>query len=300
MTKKVLAIYYSQSGQLGEIIDNLTQPLQTEGITVEKLRIEVKQPYPFPWKGNSFFAVMPDCVLSVPTQLQPLHLKESSYDLVILGYQAWFLSPSIPFNSLVSSPEMKAILKDTPVVMITGARNMWITAFEKSKKLLASAGAKLSGHIALVDKHANFVSFVTIFYWMLMGKKGRFLNIFPKPGVSDEDIKGSGKYGKIIAHVLGTGNNWENLQPQLVREGAVDVKYRLMFIESKASKIFSIWANIIAKRRNKGFWLSLFKYYLIIALFVAAPIILTVDAILFKPFSGKKIRQRMQFLSGVK
>ncbi len=298
MTKKVLAIYFSQSGQLGEIIDNLTAPLDIPGVTVEKVRVQPATPYPFPWKGNSFFAVMPDCVLNVPTQLAPFQLKESKYDLVILGYQAWFLSPSIPFNSILNSPQLKSVIKDTPVVMVTGARNMWITAFEKSKKILANTGAKLVGNIALVDKHANFVSFVTIFYWMLKGKKGRALNIFPKPGVSDEDILGSKDFGQVIAQHLSSGE-WEGLQPALVEKKAVVIKYRLMFIESKASRIFSIWANIIAKKKNRTFWLSLFKYYLIIALFVAAPIILTVDAIFFKPFLLKKIRARKQYLLGV-
>ncbi|MEO8768612.1 MAG: hypothetical protein ABI402_00950 [Ferruginibacter sp.] len=299
MTKKVLAIYFSQSGQLGEIIDNLTAPLiSTPGVTVEKVNVQVANPYPFPWKGNTFFAVMPDCVLSVPTQLAPFQLKENKYDLIILGYQAWFLSPSIPFNSIVNSSQMKAVLKDAPVVMITGARNMWITAFEKSKKLLANTGAKLSGHIALVDKHANFVSFVTIFYWMLKGKKGKALGFFPRPGVADEDIAGAKVFGETILPYLNS-NEWTDLQQALVDKKAVEVKYRLMFIESKASKIFGIWAGIISKKKNRGFWLSLFKYYLIIALFVAAPIILTVDAILFKPFLGKKISARKKYLLGV-
>ena len=298
MTKKVLAIYFSQSGQLGEIVDNLTSPLSSDDVMVEKVRVQPAAPYPFPWKGNSFFAVMPDCVLSVPTLLAPFTLKEKKYDLIILGYQAWFLSPSIPFNSILNDPSVRCVLKDTPVVMITGARNMWITAFEKSKKILAGTGGKLSGHIALVDKHANFISFVTIFYWMLKGRKGKALNIFPKPGVSDEDIAGVKDFGQILSIHLAK-KEWAGLQQDLLAKKAVIIKYRLMFIESKASRIFSIWANIIVKKKNRRFWLSLYKYYLIIALFVAAPIILTVDAIFFKPFLGKKSRARKQYLSGV-
>ena len=298
MTKKVLAIYFSQSGQLGDIMNNLTAPLLMPGVTVEKVNVQVANPYPFPWKGNTFFAVMPDCVLGVPTELAPFQLKETAYDLIILGYQAWFLSPSIPFNSILNSPAVKEVLRDTPVLMITGARNMWITAFEKSKKILVSAGANIVGHIALVDKHANFVSFVTIFYWMLKGRKGRAFNIFPKPGVSDADIAGAKDFGETVSQHLGN-NDWNGLQAALVDKKAVEVKYRLMFIESKASRIFSIWANVIVKRKNRGFWLSLFKYYLIIALFVAAPIILTVDAIFFKPFLGKKIAARKKYLLGV-
>lgn len=101
MSKKVLVIYYSQSGQLSEIVENFTQPLIEAGNTIENVRIELSHAYPFPWTGETFFSVMPDCVLHIPAQLKPFQLKEKSYDLVIFGYQAWFLSPSIPFNSIL-------------------------------------------------------------------------------------------------------------------------------------------------------------------------------------------------------
>src|SRR5476649_69777 len=135
MSKKVLAIYYSQSGQLGEIIDNLTGPLITAGVTIEKVQVKPVKDYAFPWTGDSFFSVMPNCQLDVPVELEPFQLRETHYDLVILGYQAWFLSPSIPFNSLMNQPALKAVLKDTPVITVTGARNMWLSAFVRVKKL---------------------------------------------------------------------------------------------------------------------------------------------------------------------
>ena len=72
-----------------------------------------------------------------------------------------------------------------------------------------------------------------------------------------------------------------------------------MFIESKAKKIFAIWANIIVKKKKRGPWLVAFKYYLLIALFIAAPIILTVDAIFFKPFLSGRIKKQKQHYSGI-
>ncbi|MEO7307703.1 MAG: hypothetical protein ABIR78_09420 [Ferruginibacter sp.] len=298
MSKKILVIYYTQSGQLEDILDCFTAPLVEAGNTVEKVRVHVAHDYPFPWTGKAFFAVMPDCVLGVPTELKPFELKESKYDLVILGYQAWFLSPGIPVNSILSHPFVKAVLKDTPVVTITGARNMWITAMERIKKILKNSGAKLVGSIALVDKHHNFISFITIFYWMFKGKKERWLNIFPKPGVADEDIKNTKNYGIVVQKFL-SAQNWDGLQDELVKEKAIDVKYNLMFIESKASKIFAVWAKIISKKKKKTGWLVAFKYYLLIALFIAAPIILTVDFIFFKPFLSGRIRRQKQHYSGV-
>jgi hypothetical protein len=298
MGKKVLAVFYSQSGQLEQIIDQFTEPFSEAGATVEKLRLYPAQAYPFPWTGKSFFSVMPDCVLQVPGQLQPLSFKESSYDLIILGYQAWFLSPSIPCNSLLFDPRFREIAKNTPVITITGARNMWLSAMEKIKPVLKTMEARLVGNIALVDRHHNFVSFVTIFHWMFKAKKDRFMNIFPVPGVSEQDILNTKNYGTTAIPYL-EKSNWQGFQEEMVRQGAVPVKYNLMFIESKARKIFKVWAGIISKRKKRDAWLVAFKYYLLIALFIAAPIILTVDAILFKPFLSGRIKRQKQYYSGV-
>ena len=298
MSKKVLAIYYSQTGQLEDIISHLTAPLAEAGFSVEKLRVKTKIDYPFPWTGKRFFDVMPESVRGIPTELEPFAAKERRYDLIILGYQAWFLSPSIPVNSILNDPSFSELLKDTPVITITGARNMWISAMERVKKYLHSAGAKLVGNIALVDKHPNPISFVTIFHWMFSGKKDRYLNIFPKPGVADEDISNCRIYGEIVRKYFEHGN-WAELQQELVQHGAVMVKYNLMFIESKASRIFAIWARFISKSKKRTTWLVVFKYYLLIALFIAAPIILTVDALFFKPFLSRRIKRQKQYYLGV-
>ncbi|HZE83993.1 MAG TPA: hypothetical protein VE035_06760 [Puia sp.] len=294
MSKKVLAICYTQSGQLGEIIDSFAAPLVECGISVEKVRIRPLPDYAFPWTGERFFSVMPDCVLGVPGQLEPFTLRESSYDLIILGYQAWFLSPSIPFNSLLHHPSFRAVLKNTPVITITGARNMWINAFQRVKKSLGEAGAKLVGNIALVDKHPNHISFVTIFHWMLHGKKDRYLKIFPTPGVADRDILHTKVFGNIALPYL-SSNDWSGLQAELSSHGAAELKYSLMFIESKARRIFAIWAAFIAKREKKGRWLTAFKYYLLFALFIVAPIALAIDAVFIKPFLSKRIKAKKQY-----
>jgi hypothetical protein len=294
MSKKVLAIYYTQSGQLGEIIDNLTAPLIEAGVSVEKVRVHPVTEYSFPWTGDSFFSVMPNCQLDVPVEMQPFQLMESKYDLIILGYQAWFLSPSIPFNSLMNNPVLKSVLKGTAVITVTGARNMWLSAFIRVKKLIRAAEALHIGNIALVDTHPNPISFVTIFHWMLHGKKDSYLNIFPPPGVPAADIAHTKVFGESVLKHLNT-NNWDSLQSELDEDKAVVLNYNLMVIESTASKIFKVWANFIAKRDNKLPWIRAFKYYLLIAFFVGAPILLTFDAIFFRFFTPNRIRAKKQY-----
>ena len=288
MNKKVLAIYYTQSGQLAEIISSFTAPLDESGAIVENVQIKPVEDFKFPWTGSGFFSVMPDCVLGVPRAIEEPLFNEEKYDLVILGYQPWFLSPSIPSNSLLHNEKFKKLIAGTPVVTISEARNMWINAFVRVRKMLGDIGANHVGNIALFDRHPNPVSFVTIFYWMLTGKKEKYLNIFPKPGVDEKDILGAAKFGKIVAENLASGS-WGDLQNKLLEQKAVEIKYPLMFIEARAKPIFNAWAKIIAKRKNKTPWLAAFKYYLFAALFLGAPILLTLDAVFLRPFSSKRI-----------
>lgn len=299
MSKKVLAVYFTQSGQLEQIVNNLTEPLTHSGdITVEKVRVDTVKKFPFPWTSPTFFDAMPESVDGVPAELAPFSFNETRYDLIIFAYQPWFLSPSIPMSSLAQHPAFTAIAKDTPVITISGCRNMWINAQEKLKRHFKNAGAQLKGNIALVDKHNNYASLVTIFYWMLTGKKDRKWGLFPRPGVSDEDIAGASVFGETVKkHLL--ASEWEGLQPALADQKAVDIKYNLMFIERKAGKIFKIWSKIINGKKNRAAWLVGFKYYLLIALCLAAPIILTVDAIFFKPFLGNRIKKQKAYYAGV-
>ena len=294
MNKKVLAVYYTQSGQLKQILDNFTAPFTQAGMTVETVSIQPKNDYPFPWTTPSFFDAMPESVLTIPTEIAPFQCKELSYDLVIFAYQPWFLSPSIPANSLLQHPSFKAIIKDTPVITLIGSRNMWASAQEKVKKFLKDAGAKLVGNSVLMDRNQNHVSVVTIFHWMLTGRKDRYLDIFPKPGISDEDISKASDFGATAAkHLL--DNNLDNLQEAFIVQKAIEVHYGLIFIEERGSKLFKLWAKLITRKKNRTRWLVYFKYYLLIALFVAAPIIFTVYSILFRPFLSRSIKRKKQY-----
>jgi hypothetical protein len=293
MIKKVLVFYYSQTGQLEQIADSFIAPMIAAGVSIEKVSITPEKQYGFPWTAKRFFEEMPSSVLGIPAPLLPFHFKESKYDLVIFGWQPWFLSPSIPTTSLLLHPSVKAVIKDTPVVMLTGARNMWLNAMEKIKPLLRQAGAKLVGNVVLMDQHQNFISGITILYWMFSGKKDNFLSVFPKPGVSDKDIAGAGMFGETVLKHLQSGD-FSDLQASLVEQKALHVKWDLMFIEARAGKLFSIWAKLIAKKKNRDPWLVLFKYYLLIALFIVAPVVVGTYGLLFKPFLTKSINKKKQ------
>lgn len=299
MAKKILAVYFTQSGQTKAILESFLHPLIFDGNQVEFLQIQTVKDFPFPWPTPAFFDTVPESVDGIPTRLQPWQTQQSKYDLVVLGWQPWNLSPSIPFNSILQDEQFKSIISNTPVITICGCRNMWINAQEKNKKLLQTAGAKLVGNIALMDRHPNHISFFTILHWMGTGKKTRKWGIFPLPGVANKDIEAASKFGNLVNACIST-MNFDGMQQEIVKAGGAPVKYSLMFIERTACKIFQKWVNIINKHpQNRKQILIAYKYYLSVALLIASPVILTVDLLLFRPFMQKKIKRMMDYYRSV-
>ena len=289
--KRVLVVYYTQSGQLKEIIDSVLSPL-TE-VTIDFLPIDTATPFPFPWTGDTFFDAFPESYLQIPQSLQPFNLPHTDYDLVILGYQVWYLSPSIPLSSFLQHPEAKKLLSGKPVITISGTRNMWVMAHQKVKKLLTDCGAHLVGNIALTDRHHNHISVITIVQWLFSGYKNkRYLGVFPKAGVADKDIQGASVYGTLIAPHLQTGD-YTGLQQAIVAHGGVHYKRFLLSAEKKGNRLFGIWAKMIYGSKKRKFLLKCFHIYLYIAIWVLMPIVwllywLTYPLFFWKVESDKK------------
>ncbi len=298
MAKRVLVIYYSQSGQLKQIAENFTSPLLQNGCLVEWLEIMPENNFPFPWSGKKFFDAMPESVLGIPAPVKSPYLKNEKYDFVIFAYQPWFLSPSIPATSALHNQAIKKILNNTPVITLIGSRNMWINAQEKIKKLLADCNANLVGNIVFSDRHNNFISAVTIQYWMFTGKKDKMWGLFPLPGVSDADIKSAATFGNMVVPFL-IQNDFTNMQQQLVKQHAVEPQTNLMFIEGRAGMLFKLWATAILKKKNRALWLQIFKHYLLFALFIIAPVVLIIFNLIIRPLSLRQIARNKAYFSGV-
>ncbi len=269
--KRVLVVYYTQSGQLKEIIDSVLSPL-TE-VTIDFLPIDTTEPFPFPWTDEAFFGAFPESYLQIRQPLKPFQLAHTDYDLVILGYQVWYLSPSIPFNSFLQSEAGKQLLQGKPVITVSGTRNMWVMAHQKVKKLLTNCGAHLVGNIALTDRHHNHISVITIVQWLFSGDKNkRYLGVFPKAGVTDKDIESASVYGTLIAPHLQTGD-YTGLQQEIVAHGGVHYKRFLLSAEKKGNRLFGIWAKMIYGSKKRKFLLKCFRIYLYIAIWVLMPIV---------------------------
>lgn len=295
---RILIIHYSQTGQLTDVLNNLTRPFLNTEHELDHVRFSPDSNFPFPWSKSNFFDAMPDCVLSNGCAIDQFTLLYDKYDLVIFGYQPWFLSPSIPTHGILDDTKFQNIIKDTPVITVIGARNMWINAHKEVSSRIQELGGEHIGNIPLIDRNSNLLSAVSIMHWMFKGTKNKKWGLFPKPGISDKDIAEAGEFGEVIKNHFENGR--ENLQNSILSTGKVDLHWTIVFIEKKAKRLFKIWANIIVKKGTTPLkrkrWLLVFRFYLIFALFIVSPIILTIYTILIRPFVLNKERQEKRLI----
>ena len=301
MPKKVLFLYYTQTGQLRDIIKNIALPFENnkEELDITFYEIKMKKDFDFPWHPDVFYDTFPETYLQVPQEIlpPPEDVLSKKYDLVVFGYQVWFLTPSVPIVSFLKSQYAKDILANTPIVTVSGTRNMWMLSQEKLKVHFTKLNAKLVGNIALVDRHDNYTSVLTILNWLQTGNK-----VSPKPlpkaGVSDEEIAGATKYGEIIIPYL-LSNNYANLQNDLVKNGAVEVRPFLIKVEKVGNKLFTVFSKIITKNPNKRkFWVSVYKFYLMTAIWVISPIVLILFNLTWPIFYWKR-KKDIKYFQGI-
>ncbi len=254
MGTKILAIHYSQSGQLTRILRSITSPLR-ESPDVELFEevIEPEEPYPFPWPFFRFFDVFPESVMMDPVRMKTFSFDPSTqFDLVILAYQVWFLSPSLPVGGFLKSPFAR-VMQDTPVVTIIGCRGAWTTAQSKVRKCLEEIGARLIDNAVFVDQGSLAASFITHTRWLWTGKKDSLWGIFPPAGVSDDEITAARGFGKAILTAV---QNGPLVSGKLLFEGLGhnEIDSREMAVEAKVHRDFVRWARIFKAVGEQGTW----------------------------------------------
>jgi hypothetical protein len=300
MPKKVLIVYYTQTGQLRDIVRSITGPLDADNeVSLVFEELKPKPPFPFPWNSDEFFQAMPESVKGIPCTLEPLSLSgHEDFDLIIVAWQPWFLSPSIPIHAFFQLETAKKLLAGKPVITIIGSRNMWVMAHAEILKYLEDLNAKPVGNIILYDRAPNLLSVISIIRWLFTGQKGRYLGIVPPAGISEDDIKSASRFGGLILKYM-LGDDLEHVRPSLIKAGAVDVLPGLVMIEKRGIIFFRLWASYILKRgsygdRSRIKRVRLFKYYLLAVLYLVSPF----ASLLFnliKPFRSKALKKQISF-----
>ena len=291
MNKHILVLSYSQSGQLSRLRNSFVRGLCADGICVETVEIEPEQPYPFPWPFLRFFDTFPETVHLRPAPIKTPVLQRDHYDLVVLAYTVWFLSPAPPVVAFLQSAQGRAVLHGTPVLTLIGCRNMWLMAQEKMKALLSSAGAHLVGNVVKTDRCGTAASFITTPLWMLTGKR-KAASWLPEAGIAESDIADAERFGRRTAEKLSEGGTPDG---SLLRGmGAVQVNERLIPSERFAHRSFYLWGALIMAAGRKSILLRRTIVCFYIVFLIALILTVVPAAALIKRLAAPLLRDRIR------
>ncbi len=301
--KSVLLIQYSQSGQLSDVARHIVAPLvESPDVEVTVETLKPVEDYPFPWPVLRFFDTFPEAVYLDPPPMRPLSVDPSRrFDLVILAYQVWFLSPSLPVTGFLQSDAAKRLLRDTPVVTVIACRDMWLMAQEQVKGFLSACGARLVGNVALVDEAGTMGSFLATPLWVLTGNRGpRLFGLIPRAGVKPEQIADSRRFGDRIRDVLSRGGVVD--EPRLQNLGAVRLNPRLIARERTARRSFLIWGKLLRSLGKQGSALRkpvicLYILFLATLILTFLPVSMLVKALL-APLTRDRIAAQKAYFGG--
>jgi hypothetical protein len=300
--KRILVIHYSQTGQLREVVASVLEPLRaSRDIEVTSLELKPLKPFPFPWPFWYFFNTFPECVYedAGPNEKLPLP-PNAEFDLIVLAYTVWFVSPSLPTTAFLQSDDAKRLLAGKPVITLIACRNMWLMAQERVKEKLKSLGAHLIDNAALVDLTDMWATFISTPMWMLTGKRGPFLNgRIPRAGIPSEEIKRASRFGEAIARQL-PQRAANDFAPMLAGLGAAKVNESLIASEPIVRRSFRVWGGLLralGKRESfaRRLVLVLYVLFLITLILTVVPISAVVKALLKPLTRGRVERQRAYY-----
>jgi hypothetical protein len=299
----VLLIQYSQSGQLSDVARHVIAPLvESPDIEVTIETLKPVEPYPFPWPVLRFFDTFPEAVYLDAPPMQPVAVDTAKrFDLVILAYQVWFLSPSLPVTGFLKGAAAKELLHDTPVVTVIACRDMWLMAQEQVKALLAECGARLVGNVALVDEAGTAGSFLATPLWVLTGNRGpRLFGLIPRAGVKLEQITASRRFGERMKEVLSGGGVIDATLLQHL--GAVNVNDRLIASEKTARRSFLVWGKLFRSLGKQGAFLRkpvvfIYIVFLLTLILTFLPLSILLKAI-FAPLTRDRVAAQKAYFGG--
>jgi len=242
--KRILLIFYSQSGEAERVATIFETEMAGSGHSVTVVRLRPQDDYPYPWgSAATFFDAMPEAQLGLPPPIRrPAFDRDAAWDLVILISPVWFLSPAPPVQAFFRTAEA-AVLRGRPVMTVTVSRAMWQQGSEALKRLLARAGARHVDNVVVTHRGSPVATLVSTPRALLSGKGDALLGVFPKAGVAADDHDRLHRLARAAAARLAEEDAVAG--PLLSGRPAVTVKRWLIGPELVGWYAFRGWARLL-------------------------------------------------------
>ena len=256
--KRILVLYFSQTGTVKRGIETLLESVDAAGHSITYVPLEPSQPLPFPWGFFPFFGIFPETVLGPTMDILPPRLPlESKYDLIILGVPIWFLSPAQPIQSFLQSSEA-VILNQCPILPFISCRELWVEGFKGLEEKMGTRHAPMLNPIVIKEPLSSWKSYLSTPLFLITGHR-----IFTPDQRHEEQMHSLRTIGISLSHSL-----TESALP-LIPFPRIESQSKAFEAFGKAS--FRLWAKWIRcfsppKTLRRSFAICLFFLYLLAAI----------------------------------
>lgn len=240
---RILALHCTNTRQTTRALDALLADVEARDDTeVVHWALSDGVTYPFPWGFAHFFSLMPACVRGRTAPLQPPPPEVTGpFDLVVLAWPVWFLSPALPVAAFLASDHAARLLRDTPVISLVTCRNMAFNAALEVHARIRALGGRLLDVVQLMDRAPPWTTFITTPVWLLTGRKQ--IGNLPEAGIQPADFDGLAPLARRLADGVERGVLDE---PLFAGCAPIALQARYLFPELVLKRVvFRPWALLI-------------------------------------------------------
>ncbi len=201
--KRVLVVYYSLTGQMERVLDALVPRLEEAGHQVDRRKVVPVHEWTLPFDPVRFYVYWARTwagkTLTQP--LEPMDFQGIEPDCVLLGFQPWYLAPSIPVNSFLHG-EHSAIFRDRPVIAVMTCRNRWERALRIARDRIDEAGGRLIDALVVQDQVPEPANMATTYYRLMENRvppPGHWIARFQPFGIGDPAVDVVRDWGRDLA-----------------------------------------------------------------------------------------------------
>lgn len=269
--KRGLILFYSQTGQTQAALQQFAAGL-APSYHLDWYNLATEENIAFPWTMSRFFRTFAKCHFGQRREVLLTGIKIENYDLVVLGYQVWFLMPSLPIQNLLQSKKFQAVA-GKPVFSLLTCRNLWYSATREVNEALQKLGARHLAQVILCEKSPPWASFVTTPRWMLTGRKNAFA-FFPEAGIAELEFNKLTTLGERMG-------GWDLNSKTMSTFCNLD-RFALRFMNWVGFGYFRLFARILRNLApSEGLWqdsmLVVFRIGLVLLILVILPVSLTME-----------------------
>lgn len=244
--KRVLVVYYSNGGTVETTLRLVANPIAARpDVIVTWLQLTPMPAYGFPWTPWRLFDTAPETISDQRVELASTALR-GPFDLVLLGWQVWWLRPSAPVSAFLDASGA-ALLEGARVVLVGCARQMWRAAQARLLARVRAVGGR-SVESIMVRYEGAGATLITTPMMLLTGRRS-WPAPLPQAVLRPAEVAAAARCGeRLAAH-----RDWDSHDGPILGDlapGSYDPAYAVP--EAVASGYMSFWRPIFSQLGGRG------------------------------------------------